>query len=51
MARTSKPAHAEREALAEWGIERVPADHYLVNGFRYTNLADAMAEARRARSR
>jgi hypothetical protein len=51
MPRTSRSAPAERDALAEWGIERVPADHYLVNGFRYTNLADAMAEARRARSR
>jgi len=50
MAATSKSL-AEREVLAEWGIERVPADHYLVNGFRYTNLPDAMAEARRARSR
>ena len=51
MAGTSKSVRAEREALGAWGIERVPADHYLVNGFRYTNLADAMAEARRARSR
>ena len=50
MAGTSKAA-AEREALTEWGIQRVPANHYMVNGFRYTNLADAVAEARRGRSR
>lgn len=49
MAGTSKSVGAEREALAAWGIERVPADHYLVNGFRYTNLADAIAEARRSK--
>ena len=38
----------ERKTLTEWGIERVPADHFLVNGFRYTHLADAVNEARRA---
>jgi hypothetical protein len=35
------------EELASHGIERVPADVYLVGGYRYSNLADALAAARR----
>lgn len=34
--------------MARHGIERVPADQFHVDGFRYTNLADALAQARRA---
>jgi hypothetical protein len=30
------------------GILRVPADQFHVDGFRYTHLADAPAQARRA---
>jgi hypothetical protein len=48
MSRISNPAKDQRKTLVEWGIERVPADHFLVNGFRYSHLADAVNEARRA---
>jgi len=37
--------------LAKLGIERVPAFTYHVGDFRYSNLSDAMAAARRANGR
>jgi hypothetical protein len=40
---------AERETLDRYGITRVPAATYLLNGYRYTSLADAAAQARRSR--
>ena len=43
----AKAAQAEADTLASWGIERVPADQYWVNGFRYTNAGDAIAQAHR----
>lgn len=33
--------------LDRYGIERVPADVYLWQGYRYSNLADALAAAKR----
>lgn len=44
------PQDSETEAamMARYGIVRVPADHFLVGGYRYTSLADAIAQARRA---
>lgn len=39
------------EELQRYGIQRVPADHFLVDGFRYSNLTDALAAARRAAAR
>ncbi len=33
--------------LSRDGITQVPADHFEVNGFRYSNARDAIAEARR----
>lgn len=41
------PAADESEALLRHGITRVPAAVYLVGGFRYTSLGDAVAQARR----
>ena len=41
------PAEDERALLARNGITRVPADHYHVEGYRYTNLADALAQVGR----
>jgi hypothetical protein len=35
--------------MAKYGIIRVPVDYYLYGGFRYTNLEDAVAEAKRQR--
>ena len=37
----------EAALMARNGITRVPADHYHVDGYRYTNLADALAQVRR----
>ena len=41
------PPSEEAELLALHGIERVPADQFLIGGYRYGNLADALAQARR----
>jgi hypothetical protein len=35
--------------LAEYGITRVPVDYYHYKEFRYTNLDDAIAQAKRDR--
>lgn len=41
-------AHTEEaDAIAALGIEKVRADHYLVNGYRYGTAGDAIAEAKR----
>ena len=37
----------EADLMVRNGITRVRADHYLVDGYRYTNLADALAQVRR----
>jgi hypothetical protein len=42
-------AEADAALLAEHGIVRVPADRFDVDGYRYTNAADAIAQAKRAR--
>ena len=39
----------EAALLADHGISRVPADRFDVDGYRYTNLADAVAQAMRGR--
>ena len=43
------PRNAEYEAdlMARNGIARVRADQYLVDGYRYANLADALAQVSR----
>ena len=33
--------------MAEFGITRVPVDYFHIGDFRYTALADAVAEAKR----
>ena len=39
------------EALkARYRIVRMPGDHFEVDGYRYINLADAMAQSRRGRA-
>ena len=44
----AEPAAENLVALmARHGIVRVPADQFHVDGFRYTNFADALAQARR----
>ena len=44
---TPKVDQGSAGELAEYGITRVPVDYFHYRGFRYTNLADAIAEARR----
>ena len=34
--------------LSRYGIKRVPADVFLWEGYRYTNVRDALAAAKRA---
>jgi hypothetical protein len=35
------------EAMAKYGITRVPVDYFHYKEFRYTNLDDAIAQAKR----
>jgi hypothetical protein len=37
----------DQAELDRYGIERVPADVYLWGGYRYSNLHDAVAAAKR----
>jgi hypothetical protein len=39
------------EAMAKYGITRVPVDYFHYKEFRYTNLDDAIAEATRQKGR
>jgi hypothetical protein len=46
MNSNSKP-EASDEELGRFGIVRVPADHFLWGGFRYSHARDAIAAAKR----
>jgi hypothetical protein len=37
----------EQAELERYGIERIPADHYLWGGYRYSSARDALAAAKR----
>jgi hypothetical protein len=39
------------EAMAQYGITRVPVDYFHYKEFRYTNLDDAIAQAKRQKER
>ena len=41
----------ELEEMAKFGIARVPVDRFHFREFRYTNLKDAIAEAKRQEAR
>ena len=43
----SADAEADRELIERHGITVVRADQYQIDGYRYTNLTDAVAQARR----
>lgn len=46
------PTDPEIAVMARNNIVRTPANHYHVDGYRYTNLADALAQVSRgARAR
>lgn len=44
-----KEKELERQ-MHEFGIKRVPVDYFHINGFRYTDLKDAIAQAKRMRA-
>jgi hypothetical protein len=46
---TESAAEADAALLAEHGIVRVPADRFEVDGYRYSSLGDAVAQAKRSR--
>ena len=39
--------NSDAQIMAHYGITRVPVDYFHVGVFRYTNLADAVAAAKR----
>lgn len=39
----------DTEDMAKYGIARIPVDYFHIGGFRYTNLNDAVAQAKRQR--
>ena len=38
---------SDEDLMARYGIIRVPADYFLCGQYRYTNLKDALAQAKR----
>jgi len=51
--RNNRPPTAKPEAkdeMAKYGITRVPIDYFHYKQYRYTNLADAVAQAKRAQT-
>lgn len=48
---TSANKDIKQSDLDSLGIVRVPADHYLWGGYRYSNASDAMAAAKRKADR
>ena len=50
-ATTVAPSSTEADdaLMARFNITRVPADQFHVDGYRYSHLADALAQARRSR--
>jgi hypothetical protein len=41
----------DAEVMGRHGIHRVASNHYHVDGYRYTSLADAVAQAQRSEAR
>ena len=39
-----------KDEMAKYGITRVPIDYFHYKQYRYTNLADAVAHAKRAQT-
>jgi len=45
---TQRPAETnDIELMARYGITRVPTEQFFYKSYRYTNLADALAQAKR----
>jgi len=47
MAETPPATEDMDEQMARYGIRRVPADQFHYKSYRYSNLRDAIAQARR----
>jgi hypothetical protein len=47
---TKEAESIDGEAMAGYAIVRAPGDYFHVGGYRYTNLEDAVAQAKRQRS-
>jgi len=43
----AQPEETPAEEMAKYGITRVPVDYFHYGDFRYTNLKDAVAQAKR----
>ena len=41
---------ASSDEMAKYGITRVPVDYFHYKDYRYTNLSDAIAQAKRDRA-
>jgi hypothetical protein len=50
LGRADQTISDEEAAMAQFGITRVPTEHFLYKAFRYTKLSDALAQARRDNS-
>lgn len=46
-ARSESGLPATEAEMAKYGITRIPVDHFYYREFRYTNLRDAVAQAKR----
>ncbi|MCJ9429651.1 hypothetical protein [Kordiimonas marina] len=44
---SQRPSQPDMAMMAQYGIKRVPVDYFHVGAFRYTSLADAVAQAKR----
>ncbi|WP_169566751.1 hypothetical protein [Sneathiella limimaris] len=52
LAKKSQSISALEEAeMAKYGIKRVPVDYFFFGKYRYSNLKDALAQAKRNQSK
>jgi hypothetical protein len=51
MTEQSSTAGTMEDTLREHGIAHVPVDYFHIDGFRYTNLDDAVSQAKRTKAR
>lgn len=53
MAEAAPQSNDEKDLerqMREFGVKRVPVDYFHIDGFRYTDLKDAIAQAKRMRA-
>ncbi len=39
------------QAMREYGVKRIPVDYFHVGGYRYTDMKDAIAQAKRTKKK